>query len=403
MLMGTPDVNKFRPCHYKKHKAFACMPPIGTVVLDPLQVPELIEHFGSSALTEAEVAKMDFREYQCLNGVLTVNVNTPVLLCGVYGDLQLLSFREFINNYRVFKTGEIPAIAMLQADWVTVEYAGLAQETGKIAQHIPVGCTFYFQDTHGKCPCVNGSDVSHGEGDFVVADAVNSAGAIINPRLVNGWVFKETYNNSGWGSCLGGGKCPLKLVSAETLPNVFKRCLIYPKTDKYSLVSLNNSAQNVSDVEVNFESVIRAFGTHGTMIFSSVAYISHILLAVYQKVAEDFRKKAARQQYTFESICKVNVMTYHAGTVIMQFKIIKHTGTLLFLMAYEISGDEMSTGQSVAKVIYKDKSVAPLQFGTTPSKYDFHTQDTTMFDEICGRLAAELIPKIRGRLIALEG
>lgn len=66
--MDFPAKDYFHPCYYKKHKAYACMPPVGTVVIDPLQVPEVVDRYGKF-LTPEKAANVDLRKYYGTNGV----------------------------------------------------------------------------------------------------------------------------------------------------------------------------------------------------------------------------------------------------------------------------------------------------------------------------------------------
>ena len=400
MLTTSPCVNNFHPCFYKKHKAYACMPPVGTVVIDPIQAPDVIAKLGKSYFTVMERTNVNLSQYRNTYGVMAVSVETPVLLCGVYGNLCLLSYREFISNYRMCADGNIPDIGMLQERWIPVEYGVFAQDKPLYACHINSTCGFVFEDDENRHCYVNTADVDHGKGDFIVAENI-ICDIIAKPRLVNGWVFRETYLNNKWGSCLPQGESPLKKISMQDLPRLCVALPEVPVLDTYSLKGLQGKAENWLDVEVNIDNVLRSADVHSVMSFSALSYVAHILVAVYRKAYQELHNQRKPDLAKLQAICKVNVMTHFAGTIAMQFTFSGAAGTLVYLDTYDLQASSGVTRYTTTKIVYADKKQAPLQTSNVCYSFDFRVNDTAKFDNVSNKYAVDLVKRVMGRLMAL--
>lgn len=246
--MGNVVKEKFYPnminnpkfygkCQKVDYTIHACAPPIGTVVINKLEQAQVLQQYtkGRAYFTANERrAKPEINNLcqQLLGQHLAyeVSAKTPIILAGTVGELWAVTQEKLANTYNFIQNGQPVPITpqLLQAranngmlPWTVVRTkpagAGV-QPIGAI--FVPKQYNLQVQTSWGVVLTTNlGS--GHGKGDFILASMSGNQVDIRNRWVVNGMVFKTTYDNRGWTDCLDMRVGANNTSSIADLPKLF--------------------------------------------------------------------------------------------------------------------------------------------------------------------------------------
>lgn len=251
MLAQIPT--SYKRCDKKKYEIHVCKPPIGTCVINCLEQAHIVKQLnGKTYFTAEQMLEMRSKnpqmfQFLCTNAYVT-NDKKPYVLSGTRGEMWTVSLDSLMGTYN-FATGDIITpqnllnrcyigvetkvdniVAVVARSnktcssvlkevknqdeankivknsvmpWVRIQTKGSGANI-TYAMFVPKKYKFNIQTSYGEIlVCNNPATHEHGKGDFIVCSALPNGQVDVNKkRVVNGAVFKDTYNNVGWIDCL---------------------------------------------------------------------------------------------------------------------------------------------------------------------------------------------------------
>lgn len=220
---------QYKPCRPKQYSAWVCKPPVGTAILSKVLRMQL----GQSNLAKRQfITASELRGLRDTNRELfsfiqqnaqLVCESAQFVLCDTRGELSVIDNGSLANNF-IFSTGEPISSRTLFSRCQPVNAQGLvyncrvdsgtnilntamrwarvdsiANQRGiTFACFVPKSCIFQLQ-VGNSMVVVNEQGVDHGKGDFILCSSTPDGKPNLNNRwVVNGLVFRDTYNNQGW-------------------------------------------------------------------------------------------------------------------------------------------------------------------------------------------------------------
>lgn len=144
----------------------------------------------------------------------------PICLCGTTGEFWGISLQKFCSTYAflsdgyqvpinemTFKQRSLKAIewnndsgeAPERLPWTRVETITGSKCAKLYAVFVPSNQVGKIQTSWGAVLDINKPGIQHGKGDFVICSSFPNGSPNFNDRwVVNGLVFRDTYNNRGW-------------------------------------------------------------------------------------------------------------------------------------------------------------------------------------------------------------
>ena len=209
------DPASYKRCQKKQYEIYVCKPPINTVVINKLEQADVVKQLKKEFFTVDEVEKMQQTNPQMfgiLQGFIqqgrayVVNQNTPFVLAGTLGEMWCIDAQKLATKY-TFSTGEQINPASLSKrgkdgimSWQSVKT--VPDSSKAWACHIPISMKVQVQTSWGAVLSTNLPGVSHGKGDFIIAQDAGGQPNLGDIYVVNGNIFATTYNNQGWTDCL---------------------------------------------------------------------------------------------------------------------------------------------------------------------------------------------------------
>lgn len=193
----TVDINNeklYLPVRRKQHTVYACMPSKAKLLINHLVTPELARGY-TNKVYDFDKAPMGLLTELENGNVSLTSTYYPIVLCNTRGVMRPASIEEVLWGYEC-ETGEL-TLQRLQKGWVTLK----ANVYGKK----PIKACFVPRNQTGvltvgdKKMVYNNPLIAHGTGDFIVCES-DATGKYDwgNRYVVNGLVFKDTFNNTGW-------------------------------------------------------------------------------------------------------------------------------------------------------------------------------------------------------------
>ena len=223
------EVSDYMPCRKKDYRIHFCIPQNGTVVLNRFEQAATVFEAGSEYFTAAYMkslsadAQNDFLARESAGQLYIVRRNSGqqfgdyasvtedfmesrcVVLAGTQGEMWTISVNQLLQRYTT-PEGNAPLtvdeIKFLQANpsgvlkWRSIKPNKALGEG--LAQFIPQNQQGTVQTARGAVLEYNSPLVPHGYGDFIVYDS-DPSGNPVDPRVVNGIVFRDTYDNTRGG------------------------------------------------------------------------------------------------------------------------------------------------------------------------------------------------------------
>lgn len=204
--------SNYAKCRKKLYNIAACMPPAGTVVINILEQADVVKMLGGRTyFTADEVVKMKSQNspmFQTLSQlasqgrIYTVSEVKNVVLAGTMGEMWVVDFNKLISSYTTV-TGDTIKPEDLKT-WHSVRTK--PDTSSAFACFVPSNIQGQISTSWGTLLNINGIGVSHGKGDFVIAQDVNGQPNLNKRYVVNGVVFSRTYNNQGFSKYLFNDK-----------------------------------------------------------------------------------------------------------------------------------------------------------------------------------------------------
>lgn len=195
-------------CKKKLYNIAACMPPVGTVVVNILEQADVVQALGGRTyFTADEVMELKAQNHPMFNTlsqlasqgrIYTVSEAKNVVLAGTMGEMWVVDFNKLVNSYTTASGGIIKPEDL--RTWCVVRTK--PDVSTAFACFVPASIYGQIPTAWGTLLNINGLGVSHGKGDFVIAQSVNGVPNLQDRYVVNGVVFGRTYNNSGFSKYL---------------------------------------------------------------------------------------------------------------------------------------------------------------------------------------------------------
>lgn len=134
----------------------------------------------------------------------------PYIISGTRGEQWAASPQEIVKDYVLPDNTPLTLDYLIAKqenrgciDWFALK---CIKKERHFACFIPELYCFTLPQKNGEELLVNPPGVVHGCGDFVVCPAVGNKPDLSHKKVVNGMVFADTYNNSGWQAMLAMDK-----------------------------------------------------------------------------------------------------------------------------------------------------------------------------------------------------
>ena len=207
--------SKLKKCKKKIYEIWMCKPPLGTCIINSLEQARVVRqcngrtYFTASEMAQLKTSNPNMYEFLCKNADVTTE-KRPFVLCGTGGEMWATGGANIAKTY-VFASDDSeisPETLKKKAgnknvlDWTKVRTRADSAEC--YAQFVPLPQTGQIKTAWGSILTVNDPQVKmHGKGDFILYEILPNGQPNENDkRVVNGAVFKNTYNNIGWTDCL---------------------------------------------------------------------------------------------------------------------------------------------------------------------------------------------------------
>lgn len=211
----------YKPCKKKQYEIWVCKPPQGTVIINKLeQADSVIAAGGRTYFTAREIStnpKIAAGVQQLLQAgkAYLVKDDQTFVLCGTESEMWCISGAKLAKKYvwasdgspindktlkerAYIRSNPIKGTTTL-LDWTKVRT--VPDNSTAFACFVPFEMKGQIQ-TSWAILNINGAHAFHGKGDFVIAANVNGQPDLSSRYVVNGNVFRDTYDNRGWRDCL---------------------------------------------------------------------------------------------------------------------------------------------------------------------------------------------------------
>lgn len=209
MFWNNPQ--SYKPCKKKKYTIHVCIPPVGTVVINKLEQAGACNSVGRTFFTAKELQgnpqlQEKLKPLLSQGYAYITNAPAPCVLCGTLGEMWTIGIEKLAKGY-VFGNNTPITKATLDSrmtngilKWTAV--TTVPDNSKAWACFVPRDKTGVITTSWGAKLMINGPGVTHGLGDFVIAADKGGKPDPYDRWVVNGGVFANTYNNTGWTNCL---------------------------------------------------------------------------------------------------------------------------------------------------------------------------------------------------------
>lgn len=237
------DVARYKLCQKKVHDVCACVVPQGTLVANkfratsiwakvfggsnPCGVPYIPESMDNYYLTAEEFRDLYRMRRDLAQEVLkdckVAQGQDVVVVAGTHGELDLISM-DMLGRYYMAYNSQGRKVYALEYYNDLMDKAGYHVLGWQRVSYVPDGgdkyaAMFVPVDCRMEIPAgvVNAPGILHGFGDFLVAPLDGGRVDLSALTVVNGLVFRDTYNNRGWVDCIEPGKSSCRIAPGQNL------------------------------------------------------------------------------------------------------------------------------------------------------------------------------------------
>lgn len=228
----------YKPCKKKQYEIWVCKPPQGTVVINTLEQADAVKFAGGRTFFTAREINSDPKVAAGVQQLLQagkaylVKDDQTFVLCGTQGEMWCISSQKLGQKYvwasddsiinaqtfkeRAFTLSNSEKGTVTLLNWTKVRT--VPDNSTAFACFVPANMQGQIQTSWAMLN-INGAGVPHGKGDFVIAANANGQPNLNSRYVVNGAVFKDTYNNQGWSQCLQDDVQTHK-IDGQSLPDL---------------------------------------------------------------------------------------------------------------------------------------------------------------------------------------
>lgn len=307
-------------CKKKLYEIAACMPPVGTVVVNKLEQGDVVQMLGGRTyftITELNHLKSQnssmFNTLQQLASqgrLYVVSEQKNVVLAGTMGEMWVTDFATLCKKYTSANGNPIQVDNL--KTWFKVRT--VPDSSTAFACFVPNNIKGQIATSWGAVLNINGIGASHGKGDFVIAQDAGGVPNLQKRYVINGVIFGRTYNNQGFSKYL----CKDNQNNGVTLNCLPKLCDSVKKASskQYNCLSLVRLSQqekedvikclefNAGDdyqmskcVDQTYYGIFDAFKRIGSAVTP--------LKATFQRTVDNVREGEHKISfdYTFKGVC----------------------------------------------------------------------------------------------------
>lgn len=240
--MQTVDIfNKksYKDCFPKSYEVYVCMPPEGTVILNKLEQYSVYTKLKRDYFTPAELeslrskqpAKFNYiRECVASGKCYATSKSVPFIIAGIIGEFYTIKPDVLAHKYS-FMQGEflVPindASLHGRLRGKYLPWTKISTHTDKLSVAITMACFVpvlqrgQIRTSSGTLLDYNAKGVSHGKGDFIVCTKLPTGlPNLADMWVVNGEIFKETYDNRAFQGCFSDVHNATS-ITIDKLPNL---------------------------------------------------------------------------------------------------------------------------------------------------------------------------------------
>jgi hypothetical protein len=207
-----------KPTKKKQYDVFACMPALGTVVINKLVNGREASAYGNGWISLVSIKGSPSRQQRIaamLQGgkAQIVTKERPIVIAGTAGELWVSDVASFCSMYMLPGNSNRPDTPItpeylkakfkcpnaMVVDWFKAR--SMPDPRPYVAQFVPKTTRMPIVDTQGRVFTINEAGTQHGKGDFIVTPiAPNGQADDKNKSIVNGVVFPNMFSRAGWPS-----------------------------------------------------------------------------------------------------------------------------------------------------------------------------------------------------------
>lgn len=231
MQVNIQDPNNYKLCKKKQYSIYVCMPARGTFVINKLEQSRFAAQYPKHMYSPGELEKNPTLKARLMqlaanNEIYVTNDNTPFVLAGTLGEMWAINGAKLSQRYLFANGAPINEMTLRQKltpsgllDWTKV--TTVPDMSTAFACFVPLSQKGQVKTAWGAILDYNGAGVTHGKGDFIIASNVNGMPNLNDIYVVNGAIFRDTYDNRGWEPHLDlNSQSAKKIITINDLPKI---------------------------------------------------------------------------------------------------------------------------------------------------------------------------------------
>lgn len=218
-MVDINNVKNYKKCQKKLYNVWVCMPPKGTIVINKIEQAGVVRQFRRDHFTISDIKRLSEKNPGAVNVlkqavdrklVYTVDDNARFVLSGTVGEMWTIKFDKLAKTYTFADGTEITPESLKakcaklgdtdQIDWV--QLITKPDKGSNVACFVPKNQPGQLKTAWGSVLTYNDPSIQHGFGDFIVSTVGPDGGPTNDRWVVNGLIFRDTYDNRGWSNCV---------------------------------------------------------------------------------------------------------------------------------------------------------------------------------------------------------
>lgn len=200
------DVNNYKKCKKKNYTIYFCLPPIGTICVNKLEEAYAFQEFETNGIptfitphTMLQKLSNEQRSivlrYAQLGYLYKIENENTAVLYGTRGEFCIIATDKLSVKYTMSDGKPVCVNKVRRNTWYAIN--PVPDNSSAFACFVPNKYTGLIT-TSWAVLTYNDPLVYHGNGDFLIAADMNGQPNLNDVYVVNGAVFKDTYDNRGW-------------------------------------------------------------------------------------------------------------------------------------------------------------------------------------------------------------
>lgn len=217
----------YKPARKKQYDIHMGMPAKKVIFFNKFEQPQMFRHpvfakLNKCLLTDEELSRLDRTAsdycYQLMKLVyvgllygVSGETKDRVILAGTRGEMRAIQLNKLAKTYDIVNSDDSITAITPQSLSSVIKDGGIPWtriRTKKSADvvmacFVPVEYQMQITTSWGAVLQVNAEGVPHGKGDFIMTSCNPDGTPNMNDRwVVNGLIFRDTYDNRGWSEYL---------------------------------------------------------------------------------------------------------------------------------------------------------------------------------------------------------